>query len=331
MIQGLYSVEEVTELINKGKVLLLAGDAALLSQLPKGKWIAGTTHRFVSQKEGLLASHEKIFVHCLPDYVDGIKISVYDASTIKNIYDDAYDNGFSVLIMTWDSEVLREYSTNVSSYSNFACKVVCGWITSAFFPGDKVQELSLAVSGEDASFYDSRAVVMHVSLPSDKYAEVHTFSPFKQGKGDTFVFEENGMTVKNAYINGVKRNFKEYLNAQPETNATADVPVAGDFVGTIMNVYLLAFRQGHQPDLVYFTAPVYKNIEYRMAELDMSYEEPSFDGEIVFSLTCITNFLKPEVFQKFLTKMNGPFTYGEIAYHLMNHATIYLTIGNTLY
>jgi hypothetical protein len=328
MIQGLYSVEEVSEMIKNGDTLLLAGDVALLSQLPKGKWIAGTVTKFILQGSELVESQDKIYVHNLTGIADDIKISVYDASTIKNIFDDAYDNGFSVLIMSWGSNVLNEYSTKVSTYSNFACKVVCGWITSHFFPDDKVKAPSLAVNGEDVSFYSDKGVVLHVSLPSNKYAEVHTFSPFKQGKGDTFMFEENGLKIENVSINGVKQNFRKYLDDN-NIAISNDLIMAGDFSGTIMNVYLLRKRANDEGKYVFFSAPVYEGVKYRIAELDLSYEESAaFDGEIVYSLTCITNFTQPDIFKKYLTKMRGPFTSGEIAYHLMNHATIYVTVGN---
>ncbi|MDR1866579.1 MAG: hypothetical protein LBR08_13550 [Bacteroidales bacterium] len=327
MIQGLYSVPEVTEMIGRGDVLLLAGDVDLLAQLPAGKWIGGSTTRFILHADELVESHDKIFVHNLSEIAGEIKISVYDPSTISNIFDDAYDNGFSVLIMAWGSDTLKEYSINVSSYHNFACKVICGWITKNFFDNEN-PDISKAVCGKDGSLHSNSGVVMHVALPADKYAEVHTFSPFKQGKGDVFMFEENGLQVENACINGIKQNFRQYLESQ-KIDRSVECIVAGDFAGTIMNVYLLRDQKSDRGKYVSFSAPVYGGVEYRFAEIDLSYEEPtSFEGDIVFSLTCITNYTQPEVFKKYLRNMHGPFTYGEIAYHLMNHATIYVTVGN---
>ena len=46
MTHGLHSVEKVNAMIQKGDTLLLAGDGGLLSQLHRGKWVAGATSRF---------------------------------------------------------------------------------------------------------------------------------------------------------------------------------------------------------------------------------------------------------------------------------------------
>ena len=43
MIQVLYAVDEVSAMICEGDILLLSGDACLLSQLPKEDWIGGST------------------------------------------------------------------------------------------------------------------------------------------------------------------------------------------------------------------------------------------------------------------------------------------------
>ena len=101
--QTLYPVEEVSEMILAGKKLLLAGDEKLLSQLPKGDWIGGTTPYFILYPEQLVESHEKLFVHCLPDFVDKIDIREYDSESIKNIYNDAPQNGFTILIIPFSS------------------------------------------------------------------------------------------------------------------------------------------------------------------------------------------------------------------------------------
>ena len=98
-----------------------------------------------------------------------------------------------------------------------------------------------------------------------------------------------------------------------------------------MNVAIGAEMADDQDKYVSFGAPVYKGVPYRLANMDnMSYEDEKkqFHGKMVCSFTCITNFAHPEVFQNHLTHMNGPFTYGEVAYFLLNHATVYVTVGS---
>jgi len=337
MIQGFFSVAEVNTMIENGDKLLLAGDAPLLSQLSKGNWIAGSCSRFVEKGQNLVTTREKIFVHNVTDIAAQVKFEVYDAKTINSIYDDAFDNGFSVLIMPCFSEVWSEYGLNCSNYSNFANKAVCGWIavTSLYSEYERNDE-SLVFSGIDGKSHNNSGVVMHIGVAADKYAEIHVFSPFKPDTDDVIIFEENGQQFESALINGVKQNLRQYLLSRQidrsrDAGAGSRKCLAGDYAGFIMNVAIAHETEADKDKYVSFGAPVYKDIPYRLANMDnMSYENEKkvFDGDIVCSFTCITNFAYPGVFRNHLAQMNGPFTYGEVAYFLLNHATVYVTVGN---
>ena len=58
---GLHSIAEVSSMIAQGRVLLLACDEKLLSQLPAGKWIGGTSVNFVADAGGT-TERDRIFV-----------------------------------------------------------------------------------------------------------------------------------------------------------------------------------------------------------------------------------------------------------------------------
>lgn len=336
----LHSVEEVAAMIERGDTLILAGDAPLLSSLPKGKWIGGCVSRFIENGKTLLSTRDKIFVQNLTDIIQNVKFEVYGPLTIRRIYDDAFDNGFSVIIMPPFTEVANEYSINCTGYSNFAARAVCGWcaVTPLYSEYEQNDE-SLVYFGKNALPYDDAAIVMHVELPADKYAEIHAFSPFKPEGDDVFIFEENGHQVEYALINGKRQNFRQYLLEQ-DVDRKHDALIvsrkclACEYEGLIMNVAIRAETEKDCGKYVSLGVPVYKNIPYRFANLDsdLTYEKIkkqfNQNDKIVFSLTCITNYLCPDVFTKYLTEMNGPFTYGEIAYYLLNNATVYVTVGN---
>jgi hypothetical protein len=312
-------------MISKGDILVLTGNLQVLACLPKGRWIAATNDKFLVDSTQLLTDENNIFVFNLTDYAEEISIKTYNTDTIQAIYDDAYDNGFTVLLCTWESDTLKEYAMNASEYSQFAYKVVFGWVANGYIAG-KVP--SLAVNGADASYQGENAVAMHVKLPQDKFAELHVFSPYKPGKGDVFTFDSNGLQFEEVYINGVKRNFKEYLK---ERNFSRNqmIILAGDYAGMTMNTTIVPERPSDDQRFLYFSCPIYKNIEYRIVELEPAAETPEFGTDIVMSYSCITNFERPELF-KYLKNMNGPFVYGEIAYYQMNMATVYLTIDKTV-
>jgi hypothetical protein len=194
-------------------------------------------------------------------------------------------------------------------------------------------DVSLVFLGENGMSYDNAGVVMHVALPEGKYAEVHAISPFKPDDGDTIIFEENGQHVENVLVNGVRQNFRQYLidKQMDRSNKSHNVLVGDHDSGIIMNVTIFEETEKDLKKFVTIGAPVYKGIPYRFSKVDTdtSYDstKPS-DGDIVFSLSCITNYVRPDVFLKYLPVINGPFAYGEIAYFLLNHATVYVTVGN---
>ena len=108
MKPNLYTFEEVSAMIRKGKKLLLAGDVSLLSQLPKGDWIGGSTPHFLLHQANRVTLDDKIFVNQLPDFVTETAIKEYDETNIHNIFNDGPQNGFTVLIMPVFTPVATE-------------------------------------------------------------------------------------------------------------------------------------------------------------------------------------------------------------------------------
>jgi len=333
MTHGLYSVGEVAAMINKGDILLLAGDAVLLSTLPKGKWIAGTTSQFIENGKTLLTTREKIFVHNMTGIAVHAKFKVYDASTIKNVYDDAFDDGFSVLITPFHSDVKDEYAINCMNYSNFASRILCGWISvTPKYTGDP-NDVSLVFSGETGLSYDNAGVVMHIELPTGKYAEIHTFNPFVPERGDVIIFEENGNQFEKVLINGIKQNFRKYMSVNNiDLSPGNNNVLVGDYAGMMINTVVMPELEGADEKYVIVGNPVFKGIPYRFAKLNSeeSYDNiQHIENEIVLSFSCATNFIFPDDFSKYLNRTHGPFVYGEYTYFLLNHTTVYVTVGNS--
>ena len=82
---------------------------------------------------------------------------------------------------------------------------------------------------------------------------------------------------------------------------------------------------------VAFYAPVFKDVEYRFAEPLSDYVSDfrkalPVSVEPVFACNCILNFLYSELEGKKTEKMEGPITFGEIAYQLLNQTLVYLEI-----
>jgi len=308
-------------MILAGDNLLLAGDTKLLSQLPAGNWIGGSTPFFILHPENRTTSYDKIFVNRLPDFVTHVEIREYDETNIQNIFNEGPQNGFTVLIMPYASPVAVEYSINATNYDGFAAHPVCGWLAGQ--PLDIIlTEKSYTASGAGPRISSEKGTAMHISLPKSKYAEIHIFNPYKQGDGDSIMFEESNLMVKDAIINGKKRNFAEYLR---EIGYDMLMPLVANYSGAMINDVICAMDGPEVP----MSAPVFKNMDYRLGVVDDNIVEPTLmSDKIVFSVTCIGNFLQPHICEQYLRKMNGPVVYGEIAYQQIGQTTVYVTVDD---
>jgi len=107
------------------------------------------------------------------------------------------------------------------------------------------------------------------------------------------------------------------------------MPLVGDYSGTGINVSFKAI----EGDTVYLYAPVFKNIQYRIAKPISDYEkafrqhfESVCDKGVAFSCNCILNFLYGGLEGKSVDAFAGPITFGEIAYQLVNQTLVYVMV-----
>ena len=115
----MFDLKSVQDMILNGQRLMLAGDERLLSQLPMGQWIGGTIPYFISINGGVF-SQELIAVTKLPDYCGSIKIRTYDEKSLGNVYVDAPNNGFSLIIIPALSRTHLSFALNAPGYKHFA-------------------------------------------------------------------------------------------------------------------------------------------------------------------------------------------------------------------
>ena len=326
MTPGLYTVDEVSAMIREGKKLLLAGETKLLSQLPKGDWIGGTIPYFILYPWRRIESFDKLFVSCLPDIVDKVEICEYDSSSIRRIYCDAPQNGFTALIIPFENPVYSEYASNATEYEKFACFPVCGWVAQQHL--EDTQQKPYACSGQSGVLRSDQAVAMHISLPANKYAEMHIINPLDRGSGDIITFDSCKRIVKDAVINGEKQNFAAYLRRTKREKIVdiGNMPLVADYSGVLVNTSCAEIMD----DTVRLSASVFEHIEYRFAERRTVFSEPEITHQnMVFSCICMSHYLFPDLLNgKLAEAVNGPAVFGEIAYQLTNQSIVYVTIGD---
>ena len=322
----LYDVIEVKSKITQGEKLLLAGDESLLKLLPAGNWIGGSIPYFMTEEGGLTTRH-KIYVTELPHAASDVSIKVYDAATLDSVYTDAAQNGFSVIIMPGSSKTHLEFALHAPQYKDFGHSPLIGWIAGVHL--DDLGKLTPKVFyGPTQTVLEDAAVVMHAALSPKNIAEINYVNIFEQGEGDTITFSQDGFSSSDAYVNGVKTNFADYMTQQ---KLDMRLPLVADYFGARVNVSFQSVDPiKHE---VRFYAPVFAGVSYKHAKPLHDYVQqftailPSHLSEHpAFSCNCVLNYLYSELEGKRTGKITGPTTFGEVVYQLLNQTMAYLTV-----
>ncbi len=326
MNKVLYNANEVADKIRQGKNLLLAGDESLLRQLPEGRWIAGTIPYFMAEKGGI-CTQDSVFVTELPSYITRTTIKRYTSENIINIYQEIPQNGFSVMIIPASSRTHFSFALNAPKYEGFATGQLIGWVSGVHLNvlGKKIPKV---VYGPGNEVLEDGAIVMHVELPDDKYADINILNIFQPGNGDSILFLEDSFSAGEVLINGLKRNLADYV---AEKNLDTRLPLVADYCGAMINTSFQGIDSTAK--IVNFYAPVFRGIEYKQAAMVSDYVAgfcrmmpQSNEENIVFSCNCILNYLYSELESKQTGNITGPITFGEIAYQLVNQTMVYIAI-----
>ena len=324
---GLYTVSEVTTLIEAGRVLLLGGDEALLVQLPAGQWIAGTSANFMAP-EGGTTSRDRIFASDITEHAAAVDLRSYSAEELPGIGADYPENGFTVLVVPGLSEIHSVYARDVQSYAGVFNAPLFGWMS-----GVHVSEIGLrspkTFAGSNIA-QNNRAVALHVTLPPGEAASIDIINLFSQGGGDDIEFTSEGFEVSGeCLIGGKPGNLAAHITANA---LDTKLPLVADYNGAMINVSIRAVDA--QTGKVDLYAPVFKGIKYRFANPVPDYISEfdarlhSLDADSIYvSCNCILNFLYAELEGKKTGTIVGPVTFGEIAYILLNQTLVYLSIS----
>lgn len=325
MSKVMFTVSEVAEMIKAGKVLTVAGVEKLLSQLPAGRWIGGTTPYFMTE-EGGLVSEDKLYVKEIPAYALDAKTVVYTADTIKNLYNDAYDHGFSVMIIPQRSHFWLDFFGNAMNVDGFAMKPLAGWVSMVRYE-DQATKKAAVFCNDGKALYEE-AVVLHVKLPENKVTDISSINPYIKGDGDIIEVEADTQSeITDVLVNGKKMKFLDYLNAHPGLEV---LPLVTDYSGISVNV---SFTVNHDNGVITCYAPVFKDVKYQISkpvgdslcEISSKYEDYP-EGDRVFACACGSILRDGNLYGKRGAALVGPFTGGEICYQMLNHTNVAIDV-----
>ena len=319
----LFSFDETSDMISSGKFLHISGTENLLKKLPRGNWIGGSTEYFMTDSGGIV-TNDLLYVLELP--FDDYKIVSYDEYTIVDILKDAFDNGFSIVILPFDSEVQKRYAYEAPEFEGMFMKNIVGWVSGINL--NEAGQTPIVVNGLTGEFSSDKAVAAHISVPEDKLVTISIVNIFSQDETSPIIeFSQEGFSVKNCLVNNKEVVFADYIK---ENEIDTRFPLVGDYSGVGINISYKAVENG----VVSFYAPVFPGIEYRMAKPVTDYKK-EFDDRLktlsdvdtTFSCNCILNFLYGEFEGKEIHSFFGPITFGEVAYQLVNQTLVYVTVS----
>ncbi|MTV36251.1 DUF6976 family protein [Duganella radicis] len=323
----LLTVAEAAALIDAGKVLALAGDEALLAQLPKGHWIGGTIPYFIADQGGT-ETRERLYASELTQAKpSAIALKTYTLDTIARIASDAPDNGYTIVILPAGSAIHTEYANHGRDYADMFIKPIVGWIAGVHLD-DLGRVAPKVVNGVAGGLLSEAAVALHVTLPAERMAEIRILNLFRQDpEGDVITFAEAGFSASACLVNGKPAMLADYIAAR---GLDLKLPLVADYHGASINTSF----QGVDADgrTVRFYAPVFPGIEYRQAAPLGDYVQ-AFEmlaggahGEVEFSCNCVLNYLYGELRGRRTGDLYGPATFGEVAYQLLNQTLVYLDV-----
>lgn len=320
----LVSLVDAAALVASGQPMLVAGDATQLEQLPKGRWIGGTTPYFMSAQGGVV-DRERVCVTRLPEEVCATSIRIYEADQLEQIPENYPSNGCSFIILPTGSSAHLRFARECVTWLGLFNSPLVGWNA-----GVHLGELDLAkprvFDGTTLQSYDNAVAVLHASLDPGHLARVEIVNAFSQGDGDRIGFLESGFKVKECLVNGELRNFAEYIQ---QKGIDTRWPLVADYAGASINVSFQSVDESTGQVRLY--APVFAGMEYRIAapvndlagffgrEFDARKAKPAF------CCNCILNFLYAELEGRMTGTAMGPITFGEVAYIQMNQTLVYVT------
>lgn len=324
----LMSVADFKGLLTKepDKLYVVSGDEGLLSQLPKGNWIGGTIPYLMTDEKGGLTTRDRLLVQQLPhDEQAQSRVSVYDETTIARIPEDEPANGYTFLMIPAFSDVHLAYGKDAPTFKNIFSHPIFGWVTGIHL--DELGKKKPKVfNGRTGEAYADKAIGLHVPLPEGKTAVVDIVNIFERSDGPDIRFQEDGFTVTDSLIDGKRTNFARWLTEQ---KVDTQLPLMADYDGALINVSIQ--KVDPEAGKVSLYAPVFKDRTYRVAKPVPDYVQAfkaatsRMSPDVPFACNCVLNYVYGKL-EGTQAGLPGPFTFGEIAYQLLNQTMVYCDV-----
>ena len=325
MKNEMLTVAEATKRIEAGAVMVLAGAADLLAQLPRGTWIGGTTVYFVTETGGAMV-RDRLFCTTFEE-ATGAAPRYLPLADLPRIAEGYAPGGVTMIMIPAFSIAHSNFAVEGQSYPGLFDQPLAGWITGVAL--DEIgKSAPLVFDGATGESHDEGAALLHVALREGVQIDLDILNIFAQGdRADlSFTFPEGGFTAKTAVVNGAEVDLARYIEEQ---GIDTRLPLVANYAGALVNVSIQSVDAGSGE--VKFYAPVVAGVEYRLANALGSYAQAFAQGAGdagagQYSCNCILNYLYGELEGQRTGAFTGPVTFGEIAYILLNQTLVRMEI-----
>ena len=323
----LMTISAAADLIRTGVALSLAGPESALDALPAGTWIGGTIPYFMAEAGGTVSTAGQVFVTTLP--AEGtVTLAHYAPDALKHIVGNGPDNGYTVAIVAAGSSAHKRFAEEAVNDADAFLKPTVGWVAGVHL-SDLGSSTPKVYDGRTGAKFEDGVVVAHVALPEERLASVEIVNIFEPDGGDTLRFTETSFEVGDCLVNGEPVQLASYLASRGA--ADGKLPLVGDFGGANINVSIQSIDAAKGTVALY--APVFTGVDYRLARPIANYGAEfrarlsGYDtAGVNFSCNCILNFLYGELEGQRISDLQGPVTFGEIGYQLLNQTMVVLRI-----
>lgn len=325
----LMTVDEANELIASKRVLVIAGEEHVLCQLDRGNWIGGTIPYFMDNNGGVVEQNQ-VFVTDFSDLITRASIGVYSSDQISvEMLADRFVGGFSYVLLPAFSDIHQVYALKTREESHLFDVPTMGWITGVHLDeiGSKTPKV---IDGRTGDVWDDKGCVLHCQLPDSMQAKLDIVNIYQQGEGDTITFLEDSFSCADCLVNGKPTNLADYYQKH---HIDVSLPLVANYSGASINVSIQAVDE-NKGEVALF-APVLHTQEYKLAQpIDDLYgtfseKLPQDLSKVLCSCNCILNYVNLDLEHKHSGGFTGPFTFGEIAYVLVNQTMVVLSVHNT--
>lgn len=327
MERKLYTIEDTKHFILEGKKIVISGDESALDKLPKGNWIGGTIPYFMDVTYGR-ESHDMVFIEDQSENAIDFSIKVYNPSNQDQIANNAFKNGYTIVIIPADSKSHIDFSHNSLSYPNIFQNPIIGYISGVHLD-DLGKKTAKIYNGQTGEKFDEGLVTLNIKLPEKKVGRIEIKNVFKPDKNsDIITFPKDGFKQDKCFINGKEYNFADYLL---EKQYDIRFPLITDQSGALINKSFQSVDKDKKE--VKFYAPIFKDESYMLSEKTENYGSKfinilPMDVKPSYACNCILNYLYGD-FENKKFNLTYPTTFGEIAFQLLNQTLVYLVFDES--